>query len=91
MGATVHGLLKELFPKVNEEGQGDVIGEIESQVREMKMGCCVLKVEPGESEDDFSERMVFPRWKCRFSCNLMLPKEERKYLTTPQSILPTTH
>jgi len=75
---TVKGLLKELFPKVHAEGQeGDVIGEIEESVRGLTMGCCVLKVEPTEGE--FEDRMVFPLWKSRHSCNLMLPKDERKY------------
>lgn len=75
---TVRGLLKELFPKVHAEGQeGDVIGEIEERARGLTMGCCVLKVEPTEGE--FEDRMVFPLWKSRHSCNLMLPKDERKY------------
>ncbi|RPA92698.1 S-adenosyl-L-methionine-dependent methyltransferase [Choiromyces venosus 120613-1] len=74
---TVRGLLKELFPKVHAEGQeGDVIGEIEERVRNMSMGCCVLKVEAAEGE--FEDSMVFPLWKSRHSCNLMLPKDERK-------------
>ncbi|CUS14978.1 unnamed protein product [Tuber aestivum] len=74
---TVRGLLKELFPKVHAEGQeGDVIGEIEEKVRGLTMGCCVLKVEATEGE--FEDRMVFPLWKSRHSCNLMLPKDERK-------------
>lgn len=85
--ATVHGLMKELFPKINREGRGEVIGEIEDRVREMPMGCCVLKVDKGEGEDEFSERMVFPLWRSRFSCNMMLPKEERKYLARPPLML----
>ncbi|KAL7271489.1 tRNA (cytosine-5-)-methyltransferase ncl1 [Rhizina undulata] len=77
--STVNGLLKELFPKVNGEGmEGEVIGEIEERVREMGMGCCVLRVERGEGEEHFQERMVLPLWKSRHSCNLMLPKDERK-------------
>lgn len=80
--STIRGLLKELFPKVNAEGEeGDVIGEIEQRVRGLSMGCCVLKVGQGEGEEEFTEKMVLPLWKSRFSCNLMLPKDERKYVT----------
>lgn len=77
---TVRGLLKELFPKVRAEGEegGGVIGEIEGRVRGMGMGCCVLKVGGGTGEEEFEERMVLPLWKSRFSCNLMLPKDERR-------------
>jgi multisite-specific tRNA:(cytosine-C5)-methyltransferase len=84
---TVHALLQELFPKVNdpadaakekttETPKDKTISEIESQVRNISMGCCVLKVEKAEGE--FTENMILPLWKSRYSCNLMLPKEERK-------------
>lgn len=79
--STVRGLLKEMFPKVNAAGkEGDVIGEIEERVRGLGMGCCVLKVGKGSGEEEFEDPMVLPLWKSRFSCNLMLPKDERKYV-----------
>lgn len=78
---TIRGLLKELFPKVNAEGrEGDVIAEIEQRVRELSMGCCILKVGLGEGEEEFDQKMVLPLWRSRFSCNLMLPKDERRYI-----------
>ncbi|OQV01835.1 hypothetical protein CLAIMM_07126 [Cladophialophora immunda] len=71
---------------------GAKLGEVGAQVREMGMGCCVLIVEPSETNADratgpngggeegegLEERMVFPLWKSIHSLNLMLPKEERK-------------
>lgn len=86
---TIRGLLKELFPKVNAEGQeGDVIAEIEQRVRGLSMGCCILKVGLGEGEEEFDQKMVLPLWRSRFSCNLMLPKDERRYVAP--HILPFT-
>ncbi|KAB8299342.1 hypothetical protein EYC80_001414 [Monilinia laxa] len=41
------------------------------------MGCCVLRIEPGEGEDAFTERMVLPLWRSLHSLNLMLAKEDR--------------
>ena len=95
----VKALLKELFPRwdVDENGEEDEgsrgCREIRGQVRRMGMGCCVLRVEPGEMEDNdveregeegerFKERMVLPLWRSRHSINLMLPKEERKSVPT---------
>ncbi|CCX29922.1 S-adenosyl-L-methionine-dependent methyltransferase [Pyronema domesticum] len=82
---TVHALLKELFPKVGTtdaekikleiEGYNS-IGEIDEQVKAIGMGSCVLKVRKAEGE--FDEDMILPLWKSRHSCNLMLPKDERK-------------
>lgn len=84
---TIRGLLKELFPKVNAEGEeGDVIAEIEQRVRELSMGCCILKVGLGEGEEEFDQKMVLPLWRSRFSCNLMLPKDERRYVAHHESI-----
>lgn len=78
---TIRGLLKEMFPKVNAEGhEGDVIAEIEQRVRGLSMGCCILKVGLGEGEEEFDQKMVLPLWRSRFSCNLMLPKDERRYV-----------
>ena len=82
---TVHALLKELFPKVGNteadrvklEAEGrKTIDEIEHQVKELGMGCCVLFVR--KTEGQFDEDMILPLWKSRCSCNLMLPKDERK-------------
>ncbi|MCJ1290079.1 hypothetical protein MMC34_001614 [Xylographa carneopallida] len=74
---TLKHLLVEMFPKVGGTGWQD-LGEIGERVRDMDMGCCVLRVEPSEGEDGFSERMVFPLWRSLSSLNLMLPKEDRK-------------
>ncbi|KAF8541238.1 S-adenosyl-L-methionine-dependent methyltransferase [Trichophaea hybrida] len=83
---TVHALLKELFPKVGNTEEDKVameidgrksIDEIEHQVRDLGMGCCILKV--WRTEGEFDEDMILPLWKSRHSCNLMLPKDERKY------------
>ena len=45
-------LLVEMFPKVDEEGW-KVLGEIGERVRDVGMGCCVLRIEKGEDEDNF--------------------------------------
>jgi multisite-specific tRNA:(cytosine-C5)-methyltransferase len=90
---TVHALLKELFPKVGNTESDKItmetegrksIDEIEHQVREMGMGCCILKVK--KTEGEFDEDMILPLWKSRHSCNLMLPKDERKYVLPPPVI-----
>ena len=99
---TVRALLKELFPRwdIDENGEEDEgsrgCREIREQVRRTGMGCCVLRVEQVEMEDNdvegegeegerFKERMVLPLWRSRHSINLMLPKEERKFVpTTPR-------
>jgi multisite-specific tRNA:(cytosine-C5)-methyltransferase len=52
------------------------IEEIDEQVRGLGMGCCILKVK--KTEGEFSDDMILPLWKSRHSCNLMLPKDERK-------------
>ncbi|KAL6715109.1 tRNA (cytosine-5-)-methyltransferase ncl1 [Lecanora helva] len=70
-------LLVEMFPKVDGEGWKG-LGEIGERVRDIGMGCCVLRIEKAEGEDGFSERMVLPLWRSLHSLNLMLPKEERK-------------
>lgn len=49
---TLRYLLKEMFPKVGGDHWKDV-GEIGEQVRDMKMGCCVLEVVPSDAEDGF--------------------------------------
>jgi len=52
------------------------IGEIDEQVSNLGMGCCILKV--AKSPGEFDDEMILPLWKSRFSCNLMLPKDDRK-------------
>ena len=74
---TLHKLLIEMFPKVDNDGWRE-LGEIGERVRDMEMGCCVLRVEPTAGEDGFTERLVIPLWRSLHSLNLMLPKEERK-------------
>lgn len=74
---TLRKLLIEMFPRIADGGWRD-FDEIGERVRDVSMGCCVLRVEPEGGEDaDFSERMAMPLWKSVHSLNLMLPKEER--------------
>ncbi|KAL8873034.1 MAG: hypothetical protein Q9174_001435 [Haloplaca sp. 1 TL-2023] len=75
--STLKSLLVEMFPKVTGNGWKE-LGEIGERVRDIAYGCCVLRVEKGEGEDGFSERMVLPLWRSLHSLNLMLPKEDRK-------------
>lgn len=49
---TLRLLLKEMFPKVNGEGWRD-LGEIGERVRDISMGCSILRVEKGSGEDAF--------------------------------------
>ena len=82
---TLRLLLKDMFPKV-DEGGWRALGEIGERVRDIGMGCCVLRVEKkgddhdrdGDDDEGFNERMVLPLWRSLHSLNLMLPKEERK-------------
>lgn len=74
---TLHKLLIEMFPKVDNDGWRE-LGEIGERVRDMEMGCCVLRVEPSAEDDGFAERLIIPLWRSLHSLNLMLPKEERK-------------
>ena len=50
--STLRALLVEMFPKVDGEGWKG-LGEIGERVRDVGMGCCVLRVEKGEGEDSF--------------------------------------
>ena len=50
--STLRILLVEMFPKVDGEGWKG-LGEIGQRVRDVGMGCCVLRVEKGEGEDGF--------------------------------------
>ncbi|EME46093.1 hypothetical protein DOTSEDRAFT_70180 [Dothistroma septosporum NZE10] len=86
--ATLRKLLVEMFPKVAtdkkedgaETGGWKDLGEIGEQVRDMGMGCCVLRVEASEDvgDDGFKEPLTLPLWKSMASVNLMLPKEDRR-------------
>ena len=49
---TLKDLLIEMFPKVNGSGWRE-LGEIGETVRDIEMGCCVLRVETSEGEDGF--------------------------------------
>ncbi|KAK7733567.1 tRNA (cytosine-5-)-methyltransferase ncl1 [Botryosphaeria dothidea] len=75
--STLHKLLIEMFPKVAGDGWKE-LGEIGERVRDIGMGCCVLRVETGDGEEGFKDRLVLPLWRSISSLNLMLPKEERK-------------
>lgn len=74
---TLRKLLIEMFPRFHGEEYKN-LGEVGEQVVKLKMGCCVLVVEPSDDEGGLPERMVFPLWKSVQSLNLMLPKEERR-------------
>ncbi|KPM36949.1 Multisite-specific tRNA:(cytosine-C(5))-methyltransferase trm4b [Neonectria ditissima] len=73
---TFHKLLIEMFPRISGDDwqRFDEIGE---RVRDIGMGCCVLRIEPDGTDPDFNERMALPLWKSIHSLNLMLPKEDR--------------
>lgn len=49
---TLRGLLVEMFPKVDDNGWKD-LGEVGERVRDLGMGCCVLRVEKSEGSDGF--------------------------------------
>ncbi|KFY18367.1 hypothetical protein V493_08680 [Pseudogymnoascus sp. VKM F-4281 (FW-2241)] len=74
--ATLRKLLIEMFPKVTD-GCWKELGEIGERVRDIGMGCCVLRIEPSDEEDGFKERIVLPLWRSLHSLNLMLAKEDR--------------
>ncbi|KAF2458680.1 hypothetical protein BDY21DRAFT_283543 [Lineolata rhizophorae] len=74
---TLRKLLIEMFPRVANDGWKE-LGEIGERVRDIAMGCCVLRVDTSDAEDGFKERLVLPLWKSISSVNLMLPKEERR-------------
>lgn len=73
---TLRRLLIEMFPRIGN-GEWEKLGEIGERVRDVGMGCLVLRVEPDGTDVDFSERMSLPLWKSFHSLNLMLPKEDR--------------
>ncbi|KAF2757707.1 S-adenosyl-L-methionine-dependent methyltransferase [Pseudovirgaria hyperparasitica] len=73
----LHRLLRETFVKVNQDNEE--LGEIAERLRDIPMGCAVLRVEvSGDPENGFADRMVMPLWRSVFSLQLMLPKEDRK-------------
>ncbi|KAK3292279.1 S-adenosyl-L-methionine-dependent methyltransferase [Chaetomium fimeti] len=73
---TLKKLLVEMFPKIagDDWRRMDEIGE---RVRDLALGCCVLRVQPEGGDEDFAESMALPLWKSFQSLNLMLPKEDR--------------
>lgn len=73
---TLRKLLIEMFPRINGE-EWKKLDEIGERVRDIGLGCLVLRIEPDGTEDDFTERMALPLWKSFHSLNLMLPKEDR--------------
>ncbi|SPO05966.1 related to tRNA (cytosine-5-)-methyltransferase [Cephalotrichum gorgonifer] len=73
---TLRTLLIQMFPKI-ADGGWENLGEIGERVRDMGMGCSVLRIEPDGTEEGFKETIVLPLWKSVHSLNLMLPKEER--------------
>lgn len=73
---TFHKLLIEMFPRISDNNW-EKFDEIGERVRDIGMGCCVLRIEPDGSDPDFNERMALPLWKSIQSLNLMLPKEDR--------------
>ncbi|KAJ4300488.1 tRNA (cytosine-5-)-methyltransferase ncl1 [Collariella sp. IMI 366227] len=73
---TLRHLLVEMFPKIAGD-DWKRMNEIGERVRDLGLGCCVLRVEPEEGDEDFSEHVALPLWKSFQSLNLMLPKEDR--------------
>ena len=73
---TLKKLLIEMFPKI-ANGEWERLDEIGERVRDLGLGCCVLRVEPEGNDEDFNESMALPLWKSFHSLNLMLPKEDR--------------
>lgn len=55
---TFRKLLIEMFPKVDGAGWKE-LGEIGERVRDISMGCCILRVEPSEGENGFRYVKVY--------------------------------
>jgi multisite-specific tRNA:(cytosine-C5)-methyltransferase len=73
---TLHQLIKEMFPKLNNEGPHG-LGEVGDQLQKMDIGCCFVRVEKDEAQD-IPFRMVLPLWRHPGSANLMIDKDDRK-------------
>ncbi|KKA30337.1 hypothetical protein TD95_002270, partial [Thielaviopsis punctulata] len=83
---TLRRLLIEMFPRISD-GEWQKLGDIGERVRDMSMGCYMLRVELDADENASEETlageaalrepMVLPLWKSISSLNLMLPKEDR--------------
>lgn len=80
---TLRRLLIEMFPRISGDDWKN-FDEIGPRVRDVGMGCCVLRIEPETNprdgsplDPDFTEKMALPLWKSIHSLNLMLPKEDR--------------
>lgn len=73
---TLRKLLIEMFPRISGDDWAN-FDEIGERVRDVGMGCSVLRIEPDGSDAEFAERMALPLWKSFQSLNLMLPKEDR--------------
>lgn len=73
---TFRRLLIEMFPRISGDSWRE-FAEVGERVRDVGMGCCVLRVQPDGSDPDFQESMALPLWKSIHSLNLMLPKEDR--------------
>ena len=63
--ATLHKLLKEMFPRVSGDAWQE-LGEIGERVRDIGMGCCVLRVEASEDEDGF-RYVIFPSFVIHYT------------------------
>ena len=55
---TLQKLLKEMFPRVAGDAWKE-LGEIGERVRDIGMGCCVLRIEAGDGEDEFRYYFFF--------------------------------
>ncbi|KAH8889850.1 S-adenosyl-L-methionine-dependent methyltransferase [Thozetella sp. PMI_491] len=73
---TLKRLLVEMFPMISDGGWEN-FNEIGEKVRDMRLGCSVLRVEPDGTDPDFTEHIALPLWKSFKSLNLMLPKDDR--------------
>jgi multisite-specific tRNA:(cytosine-C5)-methyltransferase len=73
---TLKKLLIEMFPKISD-GDWSNFDEIGEVLRDVGMGCLVLRIVPDGEDPSFSESMTLPLWKSIHSLNLMLPKEDR--------------
>jgi len=80
---TFRHLLVEMFPKVTGDGWKE-LGEIGERVRDLGMGCCVLRVEKGEGEDGF--RFVYGYGFWSWSSLLTILDSERMVLPLWRSL-----